>query len=199
MTSRWGRIVSTAPSLELDDTSAPRIFEIRGGNVVLDRDVARLFGVETKVFNQQVKRNKSKFGTDFAFRLTEEEFADLRLQTVTSSGWGGTRYRPMVFTEHGVVMAATILHTKRAAQASRFIVKIFVQARRNAAEQRNLPVTVHPRVTISLAAEMRQNLMGKINDALGHVLNAIVDQRTNRTVREEALDIANEGLRSLKD
>jgi hypothetical protein len=105
----------------------------------------------------------------------------------------------MAFTEHGVVMAATILHSRRAAHASRYIVKIFVEAPRNVAEQRNLPVTVHPRATISLAAEVRQNLMGKINDALGHVLDAIVDQKTNRTVRDEALDIANEGLKSLKD
>ena len=103
MTSRLSCPVSKTPTLELDDTTAPRIFEIRGAKVVLDRDVARLFGEETKVFNQQVKRNKSRFGTDFAFRLTDEEFADLRSQIVTSSGWGGTRYRPMAFTEHGVV------------------------------------------------------------------------------------------------
>jgi hypothetical protein len=91
--------MSRTPTLDLDDISAPRIFEIRGEKVVLDRDVARLFGVETKVFNQQVKRNGDKFGTDFAFRLTEEEFADLRSQIVTScGGWGGARYLPMVFS-----------------------------------------------------------------------------------------------------
>jgi hypothetical protein len=192
--------VNQPPAFELDDTSAPRILEIRGEKVVLDRDVARLFGVGTKALNQQVKRNGDKFGTDFAFRLTEEEFADLRSRIVTTSGgWGGARYRPIAFTEHGVVMAATILHSRRAAQASRYIVKIFVQARRNAAEKQNLPVTMHPRATVSFAAEFRQSLMAKVNDALGHVLNAIVDQRTNRTVRDEALDIANEGLRSLKD
>jgi len=146
--------MSTSLTLELDDTSAPHIIEIRGEKVVLDRDVARLFGVATKVFNQQVKRNKDKFGTDFAFRLTEEEFAHLKSQSVTSSGgWGGTRYRPMVFTEHGVVMAATILHSRRAAQASRFIVKVFVQARRKA-DQPNLPIVLHPRATLSLSAEL---------------------------------------------
>jgi hypothetical protein len=191
----------SAPALELDDISAPRILEVRGEKVVLDSDVARLFGVRTKAFNQQIKRNKTKFGTDFAFRLTEDEWANLGSQIVTSSasGWGGTRYRPMAFTEHGVVMAATILHSKRAAQASRFIVKIFVQARRNTAAQKNLPVVVHPRATVSLAAEVRQGLAGKINETLGHVLNAIIDQKTNKTVRDEALDVANEGLRSLKD
>ena len=191
--------VAKAPTFDLDDTSAPRILDIRGEKVIIDRDVARLFGVETKVFNQQVKRNEGKFGTDFAFRLTEDEFASLRSQLVTSSGgWGGARYLPLVFTEHGVVMAATILHSKRAAQATRFIVKVFVQARRQAADQ-NLPVVLHPRATVTIAAEMRQSLMGKINDALGHVLDAIVDQKTNRTVREEALDVANEGIKSLKE
>ena len=191
--------MSTSLTLELDDTSAPHIIEIRGEKVVLDRDVARLFGVATKVFNQQVKRNKDKFGTDFAFRLTEEEFAHLKSQSVTSSGgWGGTRYRPMVFTEHGVVMAATILHSRRAAQASRFIVKVFVQARRKA-DQPNLPIVLHPRATLSLSAELRQSLAAKINDTLGQVLNAIIDQKTNKTVRDEAIEIANEGLRSLKE
>ena len=77
------------PSLELDDTTAPGIFDIRGAKVVLDRDVARLFGVETKAFNQQVKRNKDRFGADFAFRLTEQEFVDFRSQIVTSSGGYG--------------------------------------------------------------------------------------------------------------
>jgi hypothetical protein len=86
VTSRLSCPVSKTPTLELDDTTAPCIFEIRGAKVVLDRDVARLFGEETKVFNQQVKRNKSRFGTDFAFRLTDEEFAALRSQIVTSSG-----------------------------------------------------------------------------------------------------------------
>ena len=194
------RTASEHQMLDFDDVSTPRIIEIRGEKVILDRDVARLFGEETKVFNQQVKRNKSKFGTDFAFRLTEEEFAILKPQYSTASGgWGGTRYPPMVFTEHGVVMAATILHSKRAAQASRFIVKTFVQARRNAAEQNNLPMVLHPRATLSLSAELRQSLAGKINDTLGHVLDAIVEQKTNKSVRDEAVDIANEGLKSLKE
>lgn len=161
---------------------------------------SRLFGVETRVVNQQVTRNRAKFGDDFAFRLSADEFAYLRSQDVISSGgWGGTRYPPIAFTEHGVVMAATILDSARAIQASRFVVKTFVKARRSAAEQQNVPITVHPAVTASLAAELRQSLMGKAHDALGHVLDAIVADKTDKTMRDEAVEIANEGLRTLKD
>lgn len=180
---------SPSSALELDDVSRPRIYEIRGERVVLDRDVARLFGVETRVVNQQVTRNRAKFGDDFAFRLSADEFADLRSQNVISSGgWGGTRYPPIAFTEHGVVMAATILDSARAIQASRFVVKTFVKARRSAAEQQNVPITVHPAVTASLAAELRQSLMGKAHDALGHVLDAIVADKTDKTMHDEAVE-----------
>lgn len=190
-------------SLGLDDVSPPKIYTIRGESVVIDRDVARLFGVETKAFNQQVKRNKDKFGDDFTFRLTMAEHELWRKESGTVvAGRGGARYLPNVFTEHGVVMAATILHSPRAAQASRFIVKIFVQARRTLATAQhgqNLPTVVVPRSAMPLAAEMRHDLMGKVNAAIGNVLGAIVDPSTNRTVRDEALEVANEGLRSLKD
>lgn len=203
MTSKIERPVAKSESLGLDDVTPPKIYSVRGENVVIDRDVARLFGVETKAFNQQVKRNKDKFGDDFTFRLTMEEYNQLKSQYVNSNGGrGGARYLPNVFTEHGVVMAATILHSPRAAQASRFIVKTFVQARRSlaAAQQgQNLPAVVVPRSALPLAAEMRHDLMGKINAAIGNVLNAIVDPTTNSTVRDEALEVANAGLKSLKD
>jgi ORF6N domain len=79
-----------------------QVHEFRGERVVLDQDVARLFAVPTKRLNEQVARNADKFGDDFAFRLTPEEFNDLRSQKATSSlEWGGVRYPPRVFTEHG--------------------------------------------------------------------------------------------------
>ena len=93
-----------------------QIYEFRGKPVVVDQDLARFFGIKTKALNQQVKRNEDKFSDDFAFRLAKEEFADLKSRKVTSSSdWGGTRYPPNVFTEHGVVMAATgpMLETAR--------------------------------------------------------------------------------------
>jgi hypothetical protein len=98
---------------------APPIFQVRGQPVVLDSDVARLFGVETRRLNEQVKRNADKFEDDFAFRLSGEEVADLKSQNaISSEGWGGARHRPRVFTEHGVVMAATVLNSSAATAAA---------------------------------------------------------------------------------
>src|SRR4030042_4889525 len=99
----------------------PVILTIRGQKVVLDMELARIYGATTKVFNQAVKRNKRKFPVDFMFRLTLEEYENLRSQIVTSrftpnrsqivtGSHGGRRYLPYVFTEHGAVMAANVLH-----------------------------------------------------------------------------------------
>ena len=107
---------------------AGRIVVIRGQRVLLDLDLAELYEVETRVFNQAVKRNLSRFPTDFMFQLTEEEFANLTSQTVTSS-WGGRRKLPLAFTEHGAIMAASVLNSDRAVQMSVYVVRAFVQLR----------------------------------------------------------------------
>jgi hypothetical protein len=107
-----------------------RAYEVRGQRVVLDSDLARLFGVETKRLNQQLRRNLDRFAS-YAFQLERSELAALRLQNVTSNaGRGGSRYRPWAFTEHGVVMAATILNSDAAIAAMRLVVETFVAARR---------------------------------------------------------------------
>ncbi len=107
-----------------------RIFPVRGHRVVLDADLARLYGVPTKAFNQAFKRNVHRFPDDFAFQLTEEEVENLRSQIVTSSaGHGGSRYLPWVFTEHGALMAANILRTARAVEMSVYVVRAFVKQR----------------------------------------------------------------------
>lgn len=90
------------------------ILLIRGKKVMLDRDLAALYGVETKVLKQAVKRNISRFPEDFMFVLSDEEFKNLRSQFVTSSSWGGLRYPPMAFTEQGVAMLSTVLRSERA-------------------------------------------------------------------------------------
>lgn len=175
------------------------IHVFRDERVVLDQDVARLFGVETKRLNEQVVRNQERFGDDFSFRLTRDEFDDLRSQNATSSSeWGGVRYPPRVFTEHGVVMAATVLKSAKAIQASREIVRVFVDSRRAAWERANLS-NKRGQVALSLDGATRQGLMSKLNIALGHVLDAIVDPSEGKTVRDEAREIAAEGLKSLKE
>lgn len=130
----------------------PLICVIRNQRVILDADLARLYGVTTKAFNQAVKRNAERFPEDFAFQLTASEMAHLRSQTVTSnqkahenhqdvdissqsasSSRGGRRYRPWAFTEHGVVMAANILRSERAVHMSVFVVRAFVRLREHMA------------------------------------------------------------------
>ncbi|HEV7239493.1 MAG TPA: ORF6N domain-containing protein [Thermoanaerobaculia bacterium] len=103
---------------------------IRDERVILDRDLAELYGVPTKILNQAVKRNEERFPDDFAFRLTDAEIANLKSQFVTSSsGHGGVRKPPLAFTEHGAIMAATILNSPRAVEMSIFVVRAFIRIR----------------------------------------------------------------------
>ena len=110
----------------------PLIFRIRGQRVVADADLARLYGVSTKRFNQALMRNLNRFPTDFAFQLTPSELENLRSQFVTTSH-GGRRYLPWALTEHGALMAANILRSERAVQMSVFVVRAFVRLREQVA------------------------------------------------------------------
>ena len=106
------------------------IILIRGEKVMLDSDLAEIYGVETKALNQAVKRNVSRFPADFRFRLTAKEVQLLRSQIVTSNeGRGGRRYLPYVFTEHGALMLANVLNSERATQTSVQVVRAFVRLR----------------------------------------------------------------------
>ncbi|HLN96958.1 MAG TPA: ORF6N domain-containing protein [Pyrinomonadaceae bacterium] len=106
------------------------ILLIRGEKVILDSDLALLYGVTTARLNEQVKRNQDRFPADFAFRLTKQEFTNLISQFATSSSkHGGRRRVPLVFTEHGAIMAANILNSKRAVQASVQVVRAFIRLR----------------------------------------------------------------------
>ena len=115
------------------------ILNIRGQRVILDRDLARLYGVSTKRLNEQVKRNRDRFPEDFMFQLEVQEVASLRSQIATSNGSrGGRRYRPYVFTEHGAVMAANVLNSKIAIHASIIVVRTFIRMRTMLAEHGEL-------------------------------------------------------------
>lgn len=116
----------TAPVYSIESA----IHVIRGQRVMLDSDLARFYGVTTKVLNQALQRNADRFPIDFAFQLTREEFTNLRSQIVTSSlKHGGRRYQPWAFTEHGVIMLASVLSSPIAVQASVRIVRTFVRLR----------------------------------------------------------------------
>ncbi len=118
-----------------------RIFTVRGHRVMLDEDLAALYGVSTKRLNEQVGRNPGRFPEDFAFRLTRQEVAILRSQNATSSliaTHGGRRYLPRVFTEHGALMLSAVLSSPVAIQASIAVVRAFVRLRELAAGHRDL-------------------------------------------------------------
>ena len=182
-----------------DGLTPPQVFETRGLSIVLDTDVARFFRVETRSLNQQVHRNALKFD-GFAFRLTEDEASNLRSQNVMSKdGHGGRRHLPYAFTEHGVVMAATVVKSEQAIAATRFIIQVFVEARRRAPDGSNLPSLIDARRLAPLETEARLGLIGKLNNALGRVLDAIADPVAQTTVRDEARALAAEGLASLKE
>lgn len=107
---------------------AQSVLVLRGQRVLLDHDLAVLYGVETRRLNEQVRRNRERFPADFIFELTAAEFANLKSQFATSS-WGGRRKRPLAFTEHGAIMAATVLNSPRAVEMTIYVVRAFLQLR----------------------------------------------------------------------
>jgi hypothetical protein len=112
--------------IEVDYNSL--IYDIRGRKVMIDSDLANLYGVETKRLKESVRRNLERFPEDFMFMLTNEEVRILRSQ-IASSSWGGTRYVNMAFTEQGVAMLSSILNSKRAILVNIRIIRVFVRLR----------------------------------------------------------------------
>ena len=126
-----------------------RIRSVRGFQIIVDSDLAEVYGVPTKALNQAVRRNLERFPADFAFRLTHEEMIILRSQIVTSrSGHGGRRHSAWVYTEHGALMAASVLSSSRAVEMSVFVVRVFVRLRDLARG--------HARIAATLAALERK-------------------------------------------
>ncbi len=124
MTKQKTKIITVIP----DERIIRKIYYVRGKKVMFDKDLAKLYEVETKAMNRATKRNIERFPADFMFQLNEKEFENLRCHFGTSS-YGGRRYFPFVFTEQGVVMLSAVLKSKRAVQASIQIARVFVQLR----------------------------------------------------------------------
>ena len=130
---------SLPPPLSIEDI-AQRILIVRGRRILLDTDLAAFYGVPTKVFNQQVRRNMARFPPDFMFSLNEVEYESLRSQIVTLKlGRGQHRkYLPLAFTEHGAIMAAAVLNSPRATEVSVHIVRAFIELRNLVAGNKEL-------------------------------------------------------------
>jgi len=153
---------------------ASRIFELRGRRVILDADLAEIYGVTTKRLNEAIKRNQERFPEDFVFQIDLQEVTALRSQFATSNndtkqGRGGTRYCPFAFTEHGAIMAAALLNSPQAVQMSMFVVRAFVQMREALAGHQELAKKLgelerkltdrldeHERAILHLLDEMKQ-------------------------------------------
>jgi hypothetical protein len=134
------------------------ILLIRGQKVILDADLAELYGVSTKRLNEQVRRNMERFPPDFMFQLTPKETEGLRSQIATSNvqvGRGGRRYLPYAFTEHGAIMAASVLNSAQAIQTSIFVVRAFVRLRRMLASDEALATRLK-RLEKTVGAHSRQ-------------------------------------------
>jgi hypothetical protein len=117
-------------AMVLTNRVGSKILILRNQRVILDEDLAELYGVSVKRLNEQIKRNPQRFPSDFLFTLSRAEYDDLKSQNATSTtSHGGRRYLPHAFTEHGAIMAASVLNSKRAIEMSIFVVRAFVQMR----------------------------------------------------------------------
>lgn len=143
---------------------ADRIVTLRGERVMLDADLARLYGVPTKRLKEQARRNSNRFPRDFLIRLTRQEVARLRSQIATSNeGRGGTRYVPFAFTEHGAIMAANVLNSARAIEMSVYVVRAFIQLRRATLASKE----------IGARLDELERKVGTHDRAVAHILEAL--------------------------
>ena len=153
------------------DAIAKRIVVLRGQRVMLDTDLAVLYGVETKHLIRAAKRNPGRFGEDFMFQLSEEEWNNLRRHFVTSSlesqnaplKHGGRRYAPYAFTEHGALMLSSVLKSARAEEISRMIVRAFIWLRQVAPAYKKLSAKI---------AEL-ENAVGEHDEAIKAIVQAL--------------------------
>ena len=163
------------------------IMMIRGTKVILDSDLANLYGVETRRLNEQVKRNRAKFPEDFMFQLSKDEFEVLKSQiAISSSNWGGRRSLPSVFTEHGALQAANVLNSEQANRMSVFIIRAFVKLREIALTNEVLSrkfkvledrITEHDTILMSIIKEIR-NLIDAPKLSEGNRIGFSIPEKT---------------------
>ena len=151
------------------------ILVLRGRRVLLDAELAALYGVSTRRLNEQVRRNRKRFPDDFLFELTTEEFASLKSHFATSS-WGGRRTLPLAFTEHGAIQAATILNSPCAVEISVYVVRAFVKLREVLSTNRELA-----RRFEQLESRIN-NKLTKHDEAIAAILSAIRELMDSRLI-----------------
>jgi hypothetical protein len=179
-------VIMNKTAIVLAKRIGSKILILRNHKVILDTDLAELYGVPVKRLNEQIKRNRQRFPPDFLFTLTRAEDRDLRSQNATSSSvHGGRRYLPYAFTEHGAIMAATVLNSKRAIEMSVFVVRAFVQMRQA------LVFNQHVVSKLSELEERLDNHDGEIQDLIEALRELIAPLPANhRRIGFEAPSVA---------
>jgi hypothetical protein len=174
---------------------------IRGQEVILAADVARIYGETTKRINERVKRHPGKFPPDFMFQLSKQEFEELRSQSATSkASRGGTQYLPYAFTEHGVLQIANLINTELADSVSVFVIRAFVEMRRTLiSQQKALANASETRSEIRKVPILHGELLPKLQSTIGRILESVIDNEKGTTVKDEALDILKESISCLKE
>jgi hypothetical protein len=156
-----------------------RIYFIRGHRVMLDSDLAKLYHVSTKAFNQAVKRNKDRFPKDFMFQLTSQEAKALRSQPVTLEQGRGrhAKYAPHVFTEHGIAMLSSVLQSKRAVQMNILIIRAFIRIREITAHHKDLAARVDK---LEIAQQRHVSVIQMLANEIDQVKNPPVSTKRRR-------------------
>lgn len=163
------------------ETIIRKIYLLRGEKVILDRDLAELYDVDTKVLKQAVKRNAKRFPADFMFTLTQKEFQSLRSQIVTSS-WGGTRYLPSAFTEQGVAMLSGVINSSRAIEMNIAIMRAFVETRKLLHSNKKIAEQI--KILFDRIGEHDAQL-GAIYEALENMMDEKVEENVKKISWEE--------------
>ena len=162
-------------ALLADQKILNKIYAIRGQKVMIDEDLAQLYGVETRRLNEQVKRNKKRFPKDFMFILTQKEFENLKSQNATSS-WGGRRKLPNAFTEQGVAMLSSVLNSDTAIEVNIRIIRVFTKLREYA--------LTHKEILLQLA-KLEKEVKGNSKDIenIFLVLKELLEKESKPTPR----------------
>jgi len=176
--------------LEIDETVLQnKIYVIRGQKVMLDFELAEIYGYTTKVFNQQVKNNSDRFEEDFRFKLTREEFENLRSKFLTSS-WGGSRYLPYAFTEQGIYMLMTVLKGDLAIKQSKSLIRTFkrmkdfiIENQDLIGEREYLQLSMQVSKSIHTTIELRSDL-NEVEDQMAEVMDKLSDVVTHSELSE---------------
>jgi len=169
-----------------------KIYYIRGYKVMLDFDLAEIYGYTTKAFNQQVKNNENRFEEDFRFKLTREEVANLRSKNLTSS-WGGSRHLPFAFTEQGVYMLMTVLKGDLAVRQSKDLVRTFKKMKDYILDNREL---IGQREYIQLSMQTAENVrdISKLKSDMGSVekqMSDVMDQLKDVVTKSDLAEMMN--------